>query len=128
MLRGVLLVIFMAIFTTPATALVKYEDRTHTLSVGGNTTKPQVMAALFVIRAHDVSTVILWGNGGDFYAGLTLGHALKKEGVNVVIPTGKNCISACAIAALAGEKVMIDGALLFHRPYIGGMAHSTTIE
>lgn len=107
---------------------VKYEEETHTLSITGYTTRSQVMAAMFMFKKHEVSTVILWGNGGNFYAGLVLGRLIRNEGATVVIPKGRNCISACASAALGGERIILDGVLLFHRPYLSIMRFNTTIE
>jgi hypothetical protein len=59
----------------------------------------------------------MWGNGGDAFAGLAIGAAIHQKGVTVQIPSGARCISACAFAALAADKIMLGGELWFHHAY-----------
>jgi len=101
---------------TTANAAVKMIGE-HTLQITGNTTQTQAQQVMFSLQKHDVKRVVMWGNGGDYFAGNMIGTMLKEEGVVVQIPTNRRCISACAFAALAGNKVLLGGELWFHRPY-----------
>ena len=112
---------------SPAVADVVYDETTKNLEVSGMTTNFQATAVYRYMRDNDVLSVTLSGNGGEYYAGLRLGRLIRKEGAVVIIPTGTTCVSACAFAALGGDKIIVDGELWFHAPFLMGVPTNVTI-
>lgn len=106
------MLIFVA---STASAVVKVDG--NTLTVSGNTTRMQAIAVVNALKYNDIKRVRLWGSGGDFFSGLSIGHALSQEDVDVIVPTGTTCVSACAFAALGANKVFLGGELWFHKPF-----------
>jgi hypothetical protein len=106
---------------------VRYEPLTHTVVISGTTTSKQSIALYNVLKDKTVATIVMYGPGGDFYAGLRMGEMIAKANVTVVIPEGKSCISACAFMAIAGERIILDGALEFHAPYFSSVPVGVTI-
>jgi hypothetical protein len=115
----VLLTILALALPTLSMAKVSYDKETSTLRITGQTDMVQVIAASNMIREEDIKYVEMWGPGGYMEMGLQLGnHISKIEGVTVVVPKGKRCISACAFAAMGSKHLRIDGKLMLHRPFI----------
>ena len=127
MFKSILTTIVLLIAATNAFAGVNYDPVTRSLEVSGYTTMRQVQAANLEMRSNEVLTVILSGPGGDYYAGLALGRAIRKEGANVIIPENSTCVSSCAFASLGGERVIVDGELWFHAPYLTMAPTTVTI-
>ena len=115
------------VMATSASAAVSYDEVSHTLKVTGTTTTAQVNAAYMQMREHDVLTVELAGPGGEYYAGLALGKMIQREGATVLIRENTECVSACAFAALGGDKVVVDGELKFHVPFMTLVPTGVTI-
>jgi len=112
---------------TPASSAVVYDDTTKNLTITGRTSNNQASAVYRVMRDNDVLTVTISGDGGDYYAGLRLGRLIDMEGSTVIIPAGKRAVSAAAFAALGGSKVVVDGELWFHTPYLTMVPTNVTI-
>ncbi len=112
---------------SPAKASVVYDEITKNLEVSGMTTNYQATAVYRYMRDNDVLSVTLSGNGGEYYAGLRLGRLIEKEGSAVIIPTGATCVSACAFAALGADKIIVDGELWFHTPFLKVVPTNVTI-
>ena len=112
---------------TPVVSEVIYDDVTKVLSITGRTTNNQATAVYRIMKENDVTTVTISGNGGDYYAGLRLGRLIRNEGSVVVIPAGKTAVSAAAFAALGADKIIVDGALWFHVPYLNRVPTDVTI-
>lgn len=118
MLKTISAAALLAVLALPAAASVTYDDATKSLTVSGPTTIYQVQAAYIAMSSNEVITVLLSGPGGNYYAGMALGRVIRSEGANVIVPEGAVCVSACAFAALGGERVLVDGELWFHAPYL----------
>jgi len=103
---------------TAALAGVDFDLKSNTLTISGPTTGWQAIQVAGYVASGKVQRVIMWGDGGDYYAGLTIGRILSEVHPLVIIPGGKRCISACAFAALGGKFVVVNGTMLFHRPYL----------
>lgn len=127
MLRAALTALAV-LFAFPAFAQVSVNAETNSMTVKGVTSTFQAIEVSDALAENEIDTVYMFGIGGDYYAGLQIGRMLRKAGVRVIIPQGKECISACAFAAMAGEEVHIDGVMLLHRPYIPGVPTMVTIE
>ena len=112
---------------SPAKASVVYDEITKNLVVSGNTTNYQATEVYRYMRDNDVLTVTLSGNGGEYYAGLRLGRLIEKEGSAVIIPAETTCVSACAFAALGADKIIVDGELWFHTPFLMIVPTNVTI-
>ena len=106
---------------------VEYDEGSRTLTLSGITTQAQVNSTYRILSENEVLTVELSGPGGNYYAGLSLGRLLAEEGVTVIIREGQRCTSACAFAALGGEKVIVDGELLFHVPFLTAVPTNVSI-
>lgn len=67
----------------------------------------------------DNAVVILTSNGGDLFAGIEIGKAIRLKRFSTLVPTGSVCASACAIAWLAADKRYVDvkGQVGFHAAY-----------
>ena len=106
---------------------VQYEPLTHTVVISGTTTSKQSIALYNVLKNKTVVNIIMYGPGGDFYAGLRMGEMIARAGVTVIIPEGKSCVSACSFMALAGERIVLDGKLEFHAPYFSSVPTGVSI-
>ena len=106
---------------------VTYDNLTHTVTISGTTTQKQAIALYNTLEDKTVTNIIMHGPGGDFYAGLRMGEMIAKAKVTVIIPEGKSCVSACSFMALAGERIILDGALEFHAPYFSRVPTAVTI-
>ena len=116
-----LLTILALVLPSLAMAKVSYDKETSTLRITGQTDMVQVLAASDMMREKDIKYIEMWGPGGYMEMGLQLGNRISKiEGVTVVVPKGKRCISACAFAAMGSKHIRIDGKLMLHRPFITG--------
>jgi hypothetical protein len=128
MFKSILTAIALTITSaTVASAAVLWDDATKTMTITGQTTMYQASQVYRVNKANEVLNVVMYGQGGSYYAGLRIGGLIKAEGSNVIIPMGKQCVSACAFAALAGNKVIVDGELWFHAPYLTEVPTGATI-
>lgn len=112
---GTIIGVMLLLIYSPAMAAVKLEGKTLTIS--GNTTRVQAVLVEQALKRNDVERIVMWGNGGDFFSGLAIGIMIKESGATVQIPTGARCVSACAFAAIAAEKIMVGGELWFHKAY-----------
>jgi hypothetical protein len=107
---------------------VVFDESTGVLTVHGTTTQNQVAKARYYFITKDVLVVSMHGRGGDYYAGLSLGNLISKEESLVIIPEGKECISACAFAAIGSDKITLNGSLLFHVPYTRAYGTNYTLQ
>ena len=57
----------------------------------------------------DNAVVVLTSNGGDLYAGIEIGRAIRLKSLSTFVPHDSVCASACAIAWLAGDHRYVDG-------------------
>jgi hypothetical protein len=55
-------------------------------------------------------------DGGDFVAGVRIGEAIRRKKLSTIVPDGRRCASACALAWLGGVERFIgsDARLRFH--------------
>ena len=113
---------------TPMRKSVHWNSDDGVLTLRGPTTKHMSTEVQVIMTKEDVLVVNMAGPGGEYYPGLHIGNLIKKEGSAVIIPEGQECVSACAFAAIAGEKLIINGALLFHLPYTQGVGTVKTIQ
>lgn len=112
---------------SPAVAAVVYDDVTKSMTITGRTTNHQATKAYRIMKDNDVLIVTISGEGGDFYAGLRLGRLIDAEGSTVIIPAGKRAVSAAAFAALGADKLIVDGELWFHTPYLTQVPTGATV-
>src|SRR6266446_3371992 len=58
-------------------------------------------------------------DGGSLVAGLRIGEAIRRKGFSTIVPDGRRCASACALAWLGGVERFIgtDGKISFHAAY-----------
>lgn len=63
---------------------------------------------------RDLVTLSLDSPGGSLLGGLQLGYAIRQLGVHTNIGTGQSCMSACALAFLAGQERTVEGRFGVH--------------
>jgi hypothetical protein len=58
-------------------------------------------------------------DGGSLVAGLGIGEAIRRKGFSTIVPDGRRCASACALAWLGGVERFIgtDAHISFHAAY-----------
>lgn len=127
MFKSILTTIFLTLVAGSASAAVSYDETTRSLTVSGPTTQYQVQATYLAMSSNEVLTVILSGPGGSYYSGMALGRVIRSEGANVIVPEGAICVSACAFATLGAERIIVDGELWFHAPYLMLVPTNVTI-
>ena len=64
--------------------------------------------------------VVFHSPGGNLYAGIEIGKAIRLKGFSTFVPAGSLCASACALAWLAGRsRLMSESARVgFHAAYL----------
>jgi hypothetical protein len=110
--------------TTPAVAAVitvreQTPDRPSVVVVEGS------LAAFdedqFAIKAASLSSafVAFSSDGGSLLAGLRIGEAIRRKGFSTIVPDGRRCASACALAWLGGVERFIGtgGKISFRAAY-----------
>lgn len=127
MLKRIAVALFGLLLPLQAQAAVTVVND-NVLYISGQTTTLQAARVTAALESFDIDRVVIQGPGGDFFAGLTIGHAIAREGAVVQVLTGTRCISACAFSAMGGRRLMIGGELLFHRPFLRYVDTSETID
>ena len=93
---------------------------TNTLLMMGETEAADVRTLINHIRIDEIDSLILKGPGGDLDAGYALAGVVLEKGLNVMVPKGTKCASACSLIFSAGKKRSLEnGAMLgFHLPFV----------
>ena len=110
--------------TTPAVAAVitvreQTPDRPIVVVVEGS------LAAFdedqFAAKAASLSSAFVpfSSDGGSLLAGLRMGEAIRRKGFSTIVPDGRRCASACALAWRGGIERFIGtgGKISFHAAY-----------
>lgn len=63
---------------------------------------------------RDLVTISLDSLGGSLLGGLRLGYAIRQLGVHTNIGPNQSCLSACALAFLAGQERTVEGSFGVH--------------
>jgi hypothetical protein len=75
----------------------------------------------FAAKAASLSSafVAFSSDGGSLLAGLRIGEAIRRKGFSTIVPDGRRCASACALAWLGGVERFIgtSGKISFHPAY-----------
>src|SRR5258708_13501313 len=75
----------------------------------------------FAAKTSSLSSafVAFSSDGGSLVAGLRIGEAIRRKGFFTIVPDGRRCASACALAWLGGIESFIgaDARIGFHAPY-----------
>lgn len=119
---------FSLLLAAPAFAGVDYDPATKSLEITGPTSSYQAIMVNRAVANHEIDTIYMNGPGGEFYAGLAIGRKIAETGARVIIPSGSECISACALAAMAAEEIHVDGRVLLHRVFTMGVPSLVTVE
>ena len=77
-----------------------------------------VMAGLLQSGNQKIADNAVWlsGKGGDIDAAMDLGRLLRKMGIFTLVAKGDQCLSACVLAFMGGERRVVAGRLGIHRP------------
>ena len=75
----------------------------------------------FAAKTAPLSTafVAFSSDGGSLVAGLRIGEAIRRKRFSTIVPDGRRCASACALASLGGVERFIgtSGKISFHAAY-----------
>ena len=85
----------------------------------GDVDSAAVMERLLKSGKQKISGNVVWmaGNGGETDAAMELGRLLRRLRVFTVIGKHDQCLSACVLAFMGGERRSVAGRLGIHRPY-----------
>ena len=110
--------------TTPAVAAVitvreQTPDRPSVVVVEGSLAASD--EDQFVAKAASLSSAVVAfsSDGGSLLAGLRIGEAIRRKGFSTIVPDGRRCASACALAWLGGVERFIgtSGKISFRAAY-----------
>ena len=114
-------ILFVTIPAVAATVTVRPEtpDRPIVVVVEGS------LAAFdedqFAAKTAPLSSafVAFSSDGGSLVAGLRIGEAIRRKRFSTIVPDGRRCASACALAWLGGVErfIGISGKISFHAAY-----------
>lgn len=114
----ILALLAAAVWNHAAEAKVTYNEATKVATITGATEPNQTYKVFLLFKEHEVKNVIMYGPGGFLKEVKVMSNLFRQEGVSVVVPRGRKCVSACAFIAMSGKHTHVLGSLLFHRPYI----------
>jgi hypothetical protein len=82
-------------------------------------TSAAVMENLLMSGRQKLAGNTVWfsSSGGDIDAGMKLGRMLRKLRVFTLVGKNDQCLSACVLAFMGGERRSVAGRLGIHRPY-----------
>ena len=97
-----------------------YDEDRSVLVMKGATDRVLRYQAINLMHRHqrDIEFIEMYGPGGNMTDMVAIMSAVKMSGLPVVIPQGEYCASACALAAIASDSVIVEGFLMFHNGYI----------
>jgi len=114
-------ILFVTIPAVAATVTVRPEtpDRPIVVVIEGS------LAAFdedqFAAKTAPLSSafVAFSSDGGSLVAGLRIGEAIRRKRFSTIVPDGRRCASACALAWLGGVErfIGISGKISFHAAY-----------
>ena len=67
------------------------------------------------LRNHDIETVVLASPGGAVWEALSAAGIIFDRKINVIVPAGRKCASACAFLFFAGNQRIVNGELGVHQ-------------
>ena len=115
-------ILFVTIPAVAATVTVRPEtpDRPIVVVIEGSlaafdedqfAAKTAPLSSAFVAFSSD--------GGGSLVAGLRIGEAIRRKRFSTIVPDGRRCASACALAWLGGVErfIGISGKISFHAAY-----------
>ena len=68
-------------------------------------------------RNHEIENIVLGSNGGSVWEGLSIAGIIFDKGMNVYVPKGAQCASACSYMFFAGHQRKASGKLGVHQFY-----------
>lgn len=101
---------------------VTVNTETSTITIDGEITSAaakQFDYAVKLMPSKKVITVSLNSPGGDLYAAMAIGRAIRQveQSVAVAVWEDAKCYSACVFVLAAGEQRIRRGSIGIHRPY-----------
>lgn len=80
---------------------------------------PKVIAEIRTKIENDVLIIYLDSKGGDLYAAMKIGRAIRQDRPNaVVVMENKQCFSSCVFILAGGSQRIRRGSIGIHRPYL----------
>lgn len=91
-------------------------DQSSIITVEGDLELGDEKKFIDIALANPDSIVVLGSDGGNLFAGIEIGKAIRLKGYGTFVPDGVRCASACALAWLGGRvRAMGEGAKVgFH--------------
>lgn len=97
---------------------ISYIEENDTIEYHGYFAEDMAENIEVIHRRFDFDTVIISSNGGFAKEGFMLSNFFQREGIDVVVPKGYHCMSACAYAIMGAKNIQINGLVGFHTPYL----------
>lgn len=97
----------------------KYDDSAAIVVVIGDFEVGDEKSFIQSVLPLDRAVVVLNSSGGNLYAGIEIGKAIRLKSFSTLVPKNSVCASACAIAWLAGDHRFVEanGQVGFHAAY-----------
>lgn len=67
------------------------------------------------LRNHDIKTLVLASPGGSVWEALNIAGIIFDRKIDVIVPAGMKCASACAFMFFAGNQRLVNGELGVHQ-------------
>ena len=101
--------------TTRYGAIVHDDALAHVLTLDREITRATLRDFETALEAHRPSLLVLDSPGGRINASLAVARAVRKAGLDTVVPQGAECASACAFLFIAGTRREARGRLGVHQ-------------
>lgn len=107
-----------------------FDSERNALVMDGPTDRVLRFQTLTKLKQHkdQIEYIVMSGPGGRMDEMVIIMRAIRDSGLPVIIPEKKMCASACALAAISSDTVIVDGALMFHMGYVGGYPLNATLH
>jgi hypothetical protein len=104
----------------PAQADLRFDKKTSTVHITGTIWDRDAgrLQNLLEKTAKGPRQFSLGSDGGDMFAAMRIGRAVRKLGARTLIAARAKCHSACALIFIAGVERKNLGELGLHRPYL----------
>lgn len=82
------------------------------------------------MTANNLKILVMNSPGGLMKQAEYLANFVKSQNIEIQIPENAWCVSACAFAAIASDKIVFapGSALLFHAPYLDSVSTNRSLE
>lgn len=87
--------------------------------------------ALVRANSSDFLRLVVDSPGGDLFEAFKIGQWVRAKNIDIIVPLGRQCSSACVFILAAGMDKTVEGRVGIHRPYFsesGGSVNGTYLK